>query len=320
MQNGRLSDRLSNIRQRVGVRIFVLLAIFLFAAFFCAAQPQQINTWLRVIVQNHDGTAWTGGAVSVTTILKNSTGEPIKTDGVPLPTDDASTMTFDITPGPHEVYLHLTTMDISYGPKTIEILAGANLYAWVLPPLAPVDGDLLLDNKAKTKEDVLNLRCYVTNFGLNSLTFTTPVKVTEKGYHFDLYPGYRFAVLFISNHGYATAIFDVAADGTVAAPKPLALLPGGHINTRFVDKEGIDIKVSGKFLLMPSSVSRFLPLIEITSDKDGIGTLPYDIPPGKWQLCDWGYTIPGYQLTRLLMVIANKGETEMVIKLVKVEL
>lgn len=318
MQNGRSLASYGNNRLPVGIRIFLLLAIFLLAAIFCAAQPQQITTWLQVIPQNNDGTAWTGGAVTVTTILKNAMGQPVKTDGVPLPTDDASAMTFDITPGLHEVYLHLTTMDISFGPKIIEVLAGANQFTWVLPPLVPVDGDLLLDNKTKTKDDALDLRCYMTNFGVSVVTFSVPVKVTEKGYHLDLYPGYRFTALFISDHGYATAVFDIAADGTVAVPPPLALLHGGHIKTRFVDKEGVDIKVSGKFLLMPTAVSRFSPLVEITTDKDGIGTLPYDIPPGKWQLCNWGYAIPGYEVTPLFMMIGDKSETEMVIKLVKV--
>ncbi|MEI7832173.1 MAG: hypothetical protein WCJ56_03110 [bacterium] len=256
------------------------------------------------------------GIVSLSTYLLSATGEQFKSDGTSLPTQDSTVAITDLTPGRHSVYLFFNEMDFSDVPKVIEIAKGANYFTWKLPPLIPVDGDLLIEDKVKTKDTLLKLQCYMTIFGQNSRTFSAPIKDTDTGYHLDLFPRYQYTTLLLSNKGYAMVVFDTTKDGKVT-PKPLPLLPGGGITTRFVDKDGKDLKVPGKILIIPKTNNRFKPAIPITTDENGIGTLPYVLPPSTWMLCDWGNDIKGYTPLTSEVKIVENATVEMVITLVK---
>ncbi len=300
------------------IRCGIPLLALLLAIQLCSAQPKIDSTWLQVEIQNSDGTPCSSmGSVSLSTLLTSATGQLLVPDGNIIPSNDSSVTSTDLSPGPHIVSLLFNDMDFSDGPKNIDIAKGANFFTWKLPPLAAVDGELLLGDKAKTKDDTLNLQCYMTVFGKASRTYISPIKVTDKGYHLELFPGQQYTTLLLSDRGYAMAVYNVVADGTVAVPAPLPLLPGGSIKTRFVDKEGNDLKVKGKIQIIPKINNRFKPVLAITTDENGIGTLPYILPPSSWMLCDWGNEITGYTPLPNEVKISDKTTVEMVITLVK---
>lgn len=292
-------------------RLLIILVATMMLSLIAIAQPASKLTWLHIEVRLADDTLLSTSSFSPTLYLLPDNKPNTRIDDGRLISNELGEMVYsDLTPGTHEMSLMVLAYGIIDGPKTIEITQGANDFTWILPPLYPFAGEMLLDGKPKA--EILKLQCQLMAQGGNGRVFSVPIINTANGYKLVGLPLGRYTALIYCERGYAVTEFDIPADGKVTPPPPLPLNVAGRVLLQFVDKYNKPLPEFATITLRREIAPHFIPAIKVTTDNSGAGVI--DLPPGGWR---WTAALAGFTPSVGAVTVVGGEETELKIKLEK---
>lgn len=265
----------------------LLCVVCLYGSRPAFAQPAADDCWLTVTVLSADGKPFSAApAVALYRIV----GTTRTYAGRQLLSTGNSTTMIGLTPGSHEVRLTLPTHALTDRPRTIELLPGANLLEWTLPPVVSVGGPLTLltgMTQAKTAQGML------INVGKSGALPVT-VALKDGGYLLPgVFPG-PYRLFLQTERGYGLAQFSAAETATADVNAPVTLTAGATIGFQ-VSQQGTNnaaTPLPNATVTVSGTVDKGFA-ISITLHTDAKGqAATLALPPGSWR---WSAYFAGLQ-------------------------
>ncbi|MEI7832170.1 MAG: hypothetical protein WCJ56_03095 [bacterium] len=282
-------------------RILIIMIAMLALSLAAFAQPAPTISWLRVSVQNSDGTPFP----VVPTVSLVMPVDPVNQNNVPK-ADGLDIIFLDLTPGTYGVNITLRGTSLVIPQQTVEISQGANIFVWKLDPPITVSGNFTLDGKTPVAikhglaYDINNAGA-IGGRGMGMGRIRQPrieldktFKVTTEGkYTFNVPAPGIYNLKFYTDKGYCdNATFTIPADTKASFTAPfVTLTSGGIIKFTLNDAKGKPVPDAVVYVtysygvagIVPTRASYAAPSLTLgfTADDNGMITTP-QLPVGQW--------------------------------------
>ncbi|MHB9130743.1 MAG: hypothetical protein ACYDBB_06595 [Armatimonadota bacterium] len=256
----------------------LVLGVLCLIAGAVAAQPTPEDTWLTVQVFTAEGAPFTSGVVMVYR-FKNDTRIPY---GKRLSILENKTSYIGLSPGPHELMLSLPGFGLSDGPKSLDLLPGANRFSWRLPPMIPVEGDI--QKPGEFTGEIKQCSAYLLR-----LERTDPpaqaycVQINSRYRLRGVLPG-KYRLLLVTDAGYGVCELSATEEQSSGIQQPVKLKTPGTVTFQVTDEEEQPLANAAITLRSdPSTLQGFVLNYALRTDASGKVTTP-SLPLATWQL------------------------------------